>query len=206
MATSAAGDTDPVTEMNIRLLTAAEACFNRYGIAKTTMDDVAREGGVSRATVYRYFPDREALVAASIVRRARLNIPDAHAHMAKYRSFARKLVEGLIFNIRRGQHDPVVTLIVGGQSELAAKILGGTEVAHELTYELWEPILAAAQERGEMSPDLDLRAAATWLARVTLMLVAQEESERLDGDALRAELRTFVLPAFTALTARESAA
>ncbi|MGI8793766.1 MAG: TetR/AcrR family transcriptional regulator, partial [Acidimicrobiales bacterium] len=39
-----------------RLLEAAYACVGRYGLGKTTMDDVAREAGMSRATVYRYFP------------------------------------------------------------------------------------------------------------------------------------------------------
>lgn len=31
--------------------------MGRYGIAKTTVDDVSRVAGLSRATVYRYFPD-----------------------------------------------------------------------------------------------------------------------------------------------------
>jgi AcrR family transcriptional regulator len=39
-----------------RLLQATFACVARYGIAKTTVEDVAREAGVSRATVYRQFP------------------------------------------------------------------------------------------------------------------------------------------------------
>jgi AcrR family transcriptional regulator len=196
MASPVAQSTDPASAVRARLLVAAESCFDRYGIAKTTMDDVARAGGVSRATVYRYFPDREALVVASVVRRARLNIPSAHKHMAKFSTFAEKLVEGLVYNIRRGQHDQVVQLLVGGQPALAARILGGKEIAHELTYELWEPILAAAQEHGEMRPELDLRETSAWLARVTLMMVAQEASQRLETEALRRELRTFVLPAF----------
>lgn len=32
------------------------------------MEDVGREAGVSRATVYRYFPNREALVSGVIIR------------------------------------------------------------------------------------------------------------------------------------------
>lgn len=39
-----------------RLLQATFACVARYGIGKTTVEDVAREAGVSRATVYRQFP------------------------------------------------------------------------------------------------------------------------------------------------------
>ena len=39
-----------------RLLQATFACVARYGIAKTSVEDVAREAGVSRATVYRQFP------------------------------------------------------------------------------------------------------------------------------------------------------
>lgn len=50
-----------------RILAATVVCLGRYGIAKTTVDDAAREAGVARATVYRYFPDgKEQLIAESI--------------------------------------------------------------------------------------------------------------------------------------------
>lgn len=39
-----------------RALRAAVACFGRWGTTKTTLDDVAREAGISRATLYRLFP------------------------------------------------------------------------------------------------------------------------------------------------------
>jgi AcrR family transcriptional regulator len=50
-----------------RFLQATFACVARYGIAKTTVEDVAREAGVSRATVYRQFPGgKDQLVSDTI--------------------------------------------------------------------------------------------------------------------------------------------
>jgi AcrR family transcriptional regulator len=50
-----------------RLLQATFACVARYGIAKTSVEDVAREAGVSRATVYRQFPGgKDQLIADTI--------------------------------------------------------------------------------------------------------------------------------------------
>jgi AcrR family transcriptional regulator len=37
----------------LRLVDAALRCIARWGVAKTTLDDIAREAGCSRATVYR---------------------------------------------------------------------------------------------------------------------------------------------------------
>jgi len=48
---------DPDTARD-RLLDAAEACFERSGISKTTVEDIAKQASVSRATVYRYFAGR----------------------------------------------------------------------------------------------------------------------------------------------------
>ena len=96
-----------------------------------------------------------------------------------------------------GRRDPIVQLLVtSDQPALAARVLGGEGVSHQLSYELWEPVLAAAQESGEMNQALDRRMAATWLARVTLIMVTQEKSTRLGPDELRAEFRAFVVPAF----------
>lgn len=42
----------PVT----RVLDALKSCCQRWGVAKVTIDDIAAESGVSRATIYRLFP------------------------------------------------------------------------------------------------------------------------------------------------------
>ena len=38
------------------MLDAARACCERWGRSKTTVDDIATEAGISRATLYRMFP------------------------------------------------------------------------------------------------------------------------------------------------------
>jgi AcrR family transcriptional regulator len=43
------------------ILNAAGETFIRYGFRKTSMDDVARAAGLSRQSLYAYFPTKEAL-------------------------------------------------------------------------------------------------------------------------------------------------
>src|ERR1700758_2379542 len=48
-----------------RVIDAALRCIARWGIGKTTLDDVAREASCSRATIYRLFPGgKDALLEA----------------------------------------------------------------------------------------------------------------------------------------------
>jgi AcrR family transcriptional regulator len=50
-----------------RLLAATYACIARVGLERTTVEDAAREAGVSRATVYRWFQGgREQLLNETI--------------------------------------------------------------------------------------------------------------------------------------------
>ncbi len=41
------------------ILDAAYVCFTRHGVRRTTMDDIAREAGMSRPTVYLYVRNKE---------------------------------------------------------------------------------------------------------------------------------------------------
>ncbi|MGW1617184.1 TetR/AcrR family transcriptional regulator [Streptomyces sp. NPDC002285] len=42
-----------------QILNAAYACFTRHGVRRTTMDDIAREAGMSRAGVYQYVRNKQ---------------------------------------------------------------------------------------------------------------------------------------------------
>jgi AcrR family transcriptional regulator len=57
----------PPTGPRDRIIEATLSCFGRYGVAKTTLDDVAREAKCSRATIYRMFPDGKESVVEAVV-------------------------------------------------------------------------------------------------------------------------------------------
>ncbi len=56
---------DPSTEA---ILDAAVVEFERHGLRRVALDDVARRAGVSRTTIYRRFSNKDELVAAVIER------------------------------------------------------------------------------------------------------------------------------------------
>src|SRR5690242_15800384 len=60
--------TQPLPSQADRILDGALACVARVGLGKTTLDDVAREAGCARATVYRCFPGKQALFMALLER------------------------------------------------------------------------------------------------------------------------------------------
>lgn len=51
-----------MTPAETRILDATKVCFERWGIAKVSIDDIAAEAGVSRATLYRMFPGGKDVV------------------------------------------------------------------------------------------------------------------------------------------------
>lgn len=52
--------------VDVRLRDAVLVCIGRFGLAKTTVDDIAREAGCSRATLYRYYDGKSAIVRAAV--------------------------------------------------------------------------------------------------------------------------------------------
>ncbi len=57
---TASGGDAPVDQTE-RILRAAVDCYTHFGVSRTTTTEVARVAGVSRGTVYRYFPGPRAL-------------------------------------------------------------------------------------------------------------------------------------------------
>ena len=48
--------------MRERIIKEAYKLFWRYGIKSVTMDDIAKDLGISKRTIYQHFPDKEAIV------------------------------------------------------------------------------------------------------------------------------------------------
>jgi AcrR family transcriptional regulator len=57
------GYVDPA-DKSARILKAALDLFVRYGIKRTSIDDIAREAGIAKGTLYLYYQSKDALFAA----------------------------------------------------------------------------------------------------------------------------------------------
>ena len=85
-----------------RILDAAGELFAQRGVEPVGMNDIARAAGCSRATVYRYYPSRDALHAAYVHRHARAvnrqlaelvgRIPEPHEQLLAALTGALRLV------------------------------------------------------------------------------------------------------------------
>lgn len=58
-------------EMKNRILQGAEALFLKYGFKSITMDDISRELGISKKTLYQFFEDKNSLVDQTVERHIR---------------------------------------------------------------------------------------------------------------------------------------
>lgn len=56
------------TETRQSILAATMRALSQFGIARLSLEDVAREAGLSRQTVHRYFGTKDELIRAAIVR------------------------------------------------------------------------------------------------------------------------------------------
>lgn len=74
------GNDDRQQAREQQILDAAAALIIHYGYDKTTMGDVARRAGISRASLYLYFENKEALVEALLFRES---LQYTHAWLAQ---------------------------------------------------------------------------------------------------------------------------
>ena len=55
-----------MSERKVQILRAAEIVFSRYGVSKTTMNDIAKTAGVARQTLYNEYPNKESVLRATL--------------------------------------------------------------------------------------------------------------------------------------------
>jgi AcrR family transcriptional regulator len=86
------------TDTRTRILEAAVACVERWGLAKTSIEDVANEAGLSRATVYRHFGGgRDELVTETIAWEVAKYLGRLAEAVEPEQGIEAKLVRGLVF-------------------------------------------------------------------------------------------------------------
>lgn len=88
----------PGDETAERIMGAALTQAEDFGLRRFTVDDVARRVGLSRVTIYRYFPKKDQLLNALVLREMKRFLTKVDAVVEAQASPEEKLIEGLSFS------------------------------------------------------------------------------------------------------------
>jgi AcrR family transcriptional regulator len=144
----------PAMETRRSVLMAAVNLIDRLSYPSVTIDAVARASGVSKSTIYRYWPSRQSLILEAYTYKTNglTAVPDTGNAIEDLRNYLRKLAHCLNFG---GAASTVSGLIVDAIRDDEFALLYRTTLLSERrkTFLL---ILLKGQRRGQIREDADL--------------------------------------------------
>ena len=164
-----------------RILDAAGELFAARGIASVGMLDIARAAGCSRATLYRYFENRDALHTAYVHREARVMGTQLAGIIADIDDPRERLLAGVMHALRLVRDSPALSAWFA--TSAGADAADKSEVVRAMTAAFLESLApgdAVAVDRR-----------ARWLVRILTSLLL---SPGRDDEDERAMLAEFVVP------------
>ena len=175
------------------MVDAVERCFERFGVIKTTLEDVAQEAGVSRQTVYRYFGRRSALFR-SVVMRTLVRHWETIDRLFGSRADLREwMLDAILYCLREVPSERQHLLV----KQLHLYDDGMTLV---LSDEGLKPALAAirrqfdrAQDRKLLKPGVSMELVVEWMYRLIHSYVLLPSHRLADEEDLRRWLKRVAL-------------
>ncbi|MFC8044095.1 TetR/AcrR family transcriptional regulator [Nocardia sp. NPDC057353] len=179
-----------------RIIDATHRCVRRVG-SRTTLAVVATELGVSRATVYRYFPSTAALLIAAAEDGTRRFIERLGVRLRGVDDLSEAIIEGVVHTVTQVSDEPYLQLLLDEPSHTLLRSVTSSaarEIAQSvLTEGGWSEVTVADEVFDEL---------IEWALRVVQSFLSDRGDPPRDAEQLRAYLHRWLAPAIQARTGR----
>lgn len=174
-----------------RIVEAALRCVKRWGIAKVTLNDIAKEAGVTRPTVYSYFSNRDEVVQFALLQSAYGFAQKLLQHIDAYDSPERRTIEAMMFSLKRLPNEPYLELmsdsgLAGIMNEHALRTKEGNDIRRSIF-----KLIFKAMDVDDAELDEIVEVTSRFLLS---LLTIKSEKKRSDAE-MRAFLCRRLLPA-----------
>jgi len=168
--------------------------FEAHGFDAVTMEQIAAEAGVAKATLYAHFPVKEALIAHRFREDIAAGMVERAAALAAHRTFASRmrylLAESARWHAARRAYLPVYLRFLTSQARCGENVASTTAPTGNGTRHILARMFADAQKTGEIEARLD----ASMLANSVEYLLFGAVSGWLEDPSI--DLETRFLSAF----------
>lgn len=185
------------SETSTRILDAALALYLEFGLRRTTMDDVARQAGIGRVTVYRHYADKHALFQAVVLRECGRAIRDIEARLAVIADMDERIVESFVLVVNGSRQHPLMRRLLDTEPEW---LLPHLTIKGQALLDFGRGYIARYLRHagvGKPGDDrVDIIAEVFMRILNSLLLTPGGVLAPDDDDVLRANARRFILPLF----------
>lgn len=179
-----------------RILGATMRCAARWGVSKTTVDDIAREAGCSRATIYRTFPaGKDALLAAAARQDIEAFFERLAGRLDSTTSLEDMLVTGTVDAARWVRGHEVFQYLLDHEPDVVLPHLAFRRLDGLFAF----VTVQAAPFLRRFLGEADARRTAEWVTRLLLSytLVPSADLDLCDEADTRRLVRGYLLPSLT---------
>lgn len=163
-----------------RILDAAFTCVADVGLARLTLEDVARRAGVSRQTLYRHFSSRDGLLRALVLREEEWFVDRVRAAARDHASVETAIAAGTTAALRAASEHPLLQRLLRDEpGEILPLIVLGEGPVISVARPVVVEILS--QRLGLAKADVDLAADACTRLLVSHVLDPAEDPPEVVG-------------------------
>jgi AcrR family transcriptional regulator len=105
------------TDTAAKILDSAFACVREIGLGRTTVEDVAKAAGVSRQTVYRYYPSKDHLILALVLREEEQFLSGVRTAFSTDAELEQACYDGFLFCLRFAREHPLLDRLLATDPE-----------------------------------------------------------------------------------------
>ncbi len=173
-----------------KIINAAIVCVKRWGVEKVNLNDIAKEAGVTRPTVYSYFSNRDEIIQQALLQSAYLFGAKALKHLQKFDTAKERTVEAVVYSLKRLPKEPSLALLKNTDMSNIINNKGlSTPEGQQILRSLFRMILI---EKSFEDDELDEIAEVT--ARFMLSLLTIKSPKKRNDKELRSFIERRLLP------------
>ena len=173
-----------------KIINAAIVCVKRWGVEKVNLNDIAKEAGVTRPTVYSYFSNRDEIIQQALLQSAYLFGAKAIKHLQKFETARERTVEAIVYSLKKLPKEPSLALLKNSDMSNIINNKGlSTPEGQQILRGLFKIILI---EKSFNDDELDEIAEVT--ARFMLSLLTIKSPKKRNDQELRGFIERRLLP------------
>lgn len=175
-----------------RIVAAAYRCFDRFGIRKTTIDDIAGESALSRPTIYRYFNGKDDIVRHICALEIRKVNDELRRRISRADTFVDLLTESLLLTTRIAAGNEFVRILIE-TSDVTSRGANPDSAEFPEVRSVWHSLLVQGIKQGALASDLSEEEIGAWLALSETMLLMKVDAVTYTDAQLRTFIKRFVV-------------